>query len=347
MTSPGQLIDCHSDLMVDVFRRRRHGERDVLRRLHLPGMRAGGVVACVCTCGGDVPALQPLPDADPYTNTVAVLEELQADARESDGRVAVAMSTEQLARCMDEGVFALVPAIEGASPIQGDLARLADLYDRGIRVVGLTWNSRNELAVGLDAGEGGLTPLGVRAVEAMNRHGIVIDLAHAALATFWDVARETSSPLVVSHANAKAVWDHPRNLDDRQLDAVGESSGIVGLTLYPSFVGSQPVTLDNVLQHADYLIDRIGIESVAVGADFIDYAVDEILRDLRRHGDLYPEGSFTYPEGLETASGLPTLFGGLEARALGDGALRMLGVTNFLRVFEHTERLSGKTMVGS
>jgi membrane dipeptidase len=335
-----RLIDCHSDLMVDVFRRRREGEGDVLSRRHLPGLREGGVVACVCSCGGDARTLRPREHDDPYANAVAMLQELHADVAESDGRVAVVTSTDEMVDCIERGALAVLPGLEGASPIQGDLTRLEELHERGVRVVGLTWNSRNELAVGLDSGDGGLTPLGARAVEAMNRLGIMIDLAHASPSTFWDVAGTSSAPLVVSHANAKGVWDHPRNLDDDQLEAVRTSGGVVGLTLYPSFIGPQPVTLEMLLDHADYLIRRIGITSVAIGADFIDYALDEMLGDLRSHTALYPEGSFTFPAGLESASGLQNLVRGLESRGFDSDALSMIGVSNFLRALGQTERIA-------
>ena len=122
-------------------------------------------------------------------------------------------------------------------------------------------------------GDGGLTPTGMRAIEVMNRLGVVIDLAHASEQTFWDVIRETAAPVFVSHANARTICDHPRNLDDAQLDAVGASNGAVGLVFFPSFVGPQPVDLDAVLQHADYIAARLGSESVVIGADFVDFAI--------------------------------------------------------------------------
>lgn len=327
--------------MIDVFRRRREGERDVLRRRHLAGLREGGVVACVCTCGGDVPALQPIPEADPYTNTVVLLGALYGDVADSDGAFAVVTGSSDLKRCIEEGQIGLLPAIEGASPIQRDIGRLVDLHERGIRVIGLTWNSANDLAVGLEAGEGGLSSLGARAVEVMNRRGIIVDLAHASEATFWDVARESFAPLVVTHANARAVCDHPRNLTDRQLDEVGASEGVVGLCVYPSFVGQQPISVDAVVKHATYITTRLGLGALVIGADFIDYALDEILGDLRRHSDLYPEDSFAYPDGVESAAGLQRLMRGLRASGLDDSALREIGIGNFLRVYAHTERCAG------
>lgn len=332
--------------MIDVFRRRSRGERDVLRRLHLPRLSQGGVVACVCTCGGDVPALQPLGANDSYLGAVALLDALHADVAESEGWVSVATSSDAAARYIQDGTLAVIPALEGAAPVERDLGRLVDLYERGIRVIGLTWNSRNKLAVGLDSGEGGLSEFGARAIEVMNRLGVVVDLAHASSATFWDVARESAAPLVVSHANARAVWDHPRNLDDEQLDAVGSSGGVVGLSLCPSFVSAQPVTLDDVLDHAEYLVRRMGIDSVVVGADFIDYALEEVLGDLRSHGDLYPEGSFTYPAGLETASELQNLVRGFGTRGFDQSDLISIGVSNFLRVAKRTEQVAAVAWVG-
>jgi membrane dipeptidase len=323
--------------MIDVFRRRLEGESDVLRRRHLPGLRKGGVVAVVCTCGGDVPALQPITDADPYTNAVALLDALRSDVTDSEGAFAVVTNSAGLGRCIDEGQVGLIPALEGASPMQGDLGRLIDLCERGIRVVGLTWNSRNELAVGLDAGEGGLSPLGVRAIHAMNTRGIMIDLAHASETTFWDVARESQAPLVVTHANARGVLDHPRNLTDDQLDRVGSSGGVVGLCLYPSFVGAQPIGADMVVRHATYMVNRISIDGLVIGPDFVDYAVEQILGDLEEHSALYPEDSFTYPVGLESARGIQLLMQALDSAGFDDGALYNVGIANFLRVYAAAE----------
>jgi membrane dipeptidase len=205
-------------------------------------------------------------------------------------------SSFELTGALSHGQIAVIPAIEGASPIEDDMGRLAELYDRGLRVLGLTWNSRNRVAVGLNAGEGGLSPLGERVLEFANDHGVVVDLAHASAETFWDVARRTAAPLVVSHANASSVWSHPRNLTDAQLDAVAQSNGVVGLCFYPSFVSQQPVSLAAVVDHARYVLARLGGDHLCIGADFIDYALDEILADLSDHGDLYPRDELTYPE---------------------------------------------------
>src|SRR6516164_4539897 len=79
------VIDCHSDVVIDVFRRRQEGERQVLLRRHLAEHKKGGVVASVCTVGGDGAALSPLGIDKPYESTVAKLEALFADVVESEG----------------------------------------------------------------------------------------------------------------------------------------------------------------------------------------------------------------------------------------------------------------------
>jgi len=336
------LIDCHSDLMIDVFRRRRQGEHAVLARVHLPALARGGVAACVCTVGGDVPSLCPLGIDEPYGSAVAMLAELHADVAEADGEIAVVASAAEISRCLDEGILAILPALEGAMPFRGDLGLVEDLYDRGIRVVGLTWNSRNELAVGVGAGEGGLTPAGIRSVALMNELGMLVDLAHASPTTFWDVVRETAAPVYVSHANARAVWEHPRNLDDEQLKTIATTRGAVGVVFFPNFVGTHPVTLEHVLVQLEYLAAQVGYDSIVIGPDFVDFAIDEMLSDLGAHRDLYDEESLRFPAGLETVASMQNLIAALPSHGFDDVGVGKLARSNFLRVLEETEAVAGR-----
>ena len=96
--------------------------------------------------------------------------------------------------------------------------------------------------------------------------------------------------------------------------------------------------MEMVSKHATYLAAHLGIDGLVIGADFIDYALEEIVGDLSEHSDLYPAGSFTYPDGVETAAGLQTLMAGLRASGFDDAALARVGIGNFLRVYAATER---------
>jgi membrane dipeptidase len=330
------VIDCHSDLMIDVHRRRQAGERAVIASVHLPAFAEGGVVAAVVTVGGDCSSLCPLGMDEPYRSAIALLDDLHADVAESEGRAAVAVSPEEVEDCVERGVVALVPALEGAMPFEGDVDRVEEFHGRGVRVVGLTWNSRNELAVGLDSGEGGLSSAGERAVGRMNDLGMLVDLAHSAPATFWDVVQVTRAPVYDSHANAKAVYDHPRNLDEEQLGAISDSGGAVGVVFWPHFVTSGPSTVGDVVAHLTRLVEAVGPDSVVIGADFIDYGLDELAGDLRQHGSLYPDLP-VYPTGLETVRGMQNLVEALPAAGLEDAVIGKVTVENFLRVWQATE----------
>jgi membrane dipeptidase len=269
-----------------------------------------------------------------------MLDALRADVAESDGQFEVTSSATEITECLERGAVALVPALEGAMPVKGELRLIEDLHARGICVFGLTWNTKNELATGVGAGNGGLTTTGVKAIQTMNRRGILIDLAHASEATFWDVVRESSAPVFVSHANARALCDHPRNLDDAQLDAVGASAGAVGLVFFPSFVGVQPVDLDAVLNHADYIADRLDSGSLVIGADFVDFAIEEMAKDLRAHGGLYDKDALRFPHGIETVRYMQNVIAGLDRHGFDEDAIAKVASANFLRVLTETERLA-------
>jgi membrane dipeptidase len=338
------VIDCHSDVMIDVIKRRRAGERGVLARVHLPAYVEGGVVAAVCTVGGDIDSLCPLGMDEPYRSALAMLDALHADIAESDGAFEIAGSPADVEACIERGAFAIVPAIEGAMPFEGDLGKIEDLHERGVRIVGLTWNSRNELAVGLNSGDGGLTPLGERAVALMNDLGILIDLAHATPETFWDVARVTRAPLYNSHSNAKAVWDNERNLDDAQLEAIGGSGGAVGVTFCPTFVAAHPVTLDDVLLQLDVLLERAGADSVIVGADFADYFVEEMRAEIAKHPNLYDLEMLEYPRGIETVRSMQNLVAAMTERGLGERTIENVTGRTFLRVLEQTQTPAARSL---
>lgn len=327
------LIDCHSDVMVDVFRRRTAGERNVLGRRHLPELRVGGVGASVCAVGGDPSVLCPLGIERAFESAHAMLDALEADVAESDGKVAIARSADEIRTLAAAGVFAVVPSFEGAAPLRDDPGLLEQFFERGVQAIGLTWNTRNAFAVGLGvAGPGGLSDVGKRGVREMNRLGIVVDVAHLEPTSFWDVASCAQAPFIASHANARTLRDHPRNLDDDQLRAIAAARGIVGVVLYPAFLADPPVTRDHVLDQIEYLVELIEEDCVAIGADFIDYALKETAAEFALHGTPVSDQDFVYPQGLETCRSLNTILSGLAERGVSSSAIGKIAGGNLLRV---------------
>jgi len=339
VTSLVPVIDCHSDVSVDVYRRRRAGESRVLSRIHAAAYKQGGVVASVCTVGGDTPLADVDGGEQPYRCTLALLEALEADVAESDGAFAIVTSADDINSCIAQGTFAILLAIEGAAPVEGELAKLKSLYERGIRVIGLTWNSRNETAVGLESGEGGLTDFGGEAVALSNELGILIDLSHASTTTFWDVARVSRAPLYASHSNAKAVRDHARNLDDDQLRAVADSGGAVGLVAYADFISPPPVSLVGLLAHLDHFRETVGDVRIVIGADFLDYVLEETIA-FARENPSYNELPAYYARGLESVGSMQNLISAMVDHGIPADTISRIASGNFLELLERTQAFS-------
>ena len=244
-----------------------------------------------------------------------------------DGSVRMIRSAAELRRCLADGIFGMELHFEGAEPIDPELHALEVFHRVGLRSLGITWSRANRFAHGVhfrfpsspDTGPG-LTDIGKELVRACNRLRIMIDLSHLNEAGFWDVAALTDAPLVATHSNAHALCPASRNLTDKQLDAIRDSDGLVGLNFHVGFLRpdgeADPDTPLSVLaDHVDYLVNRLGPAGVAFGSDF--------------------DGA-TMPTALPDASALPRLIDELRARGYDDAMLRGLAHENWLRVLERT-----------
>ncbi|MFC7397899.1 dipeptidase [Chelatococcus sp. GCM10030263] len=157
---------------------------------------------------------------------------------ENADQIALARTSADIRALAAEGRQAAVLCIEGAHVIGEDLASLQVLHDQGIRYITpahfytSSWSDSSTD----NAAHGGLSPLGVEAIKEMNRIGIVVDAAHISDEAFWQVLEITSRPVMVSHAGARALLPHPRNITDEMIAAVGKMRGLIGVCPYPEFL---------------------------------------------------------------------------------------------------------------
>lgn len=241
--------------------------------------------------------------------------------------VSIVLSAADLEDNIENGEFSAIMHFEGAEMIDEKLYALETYHAAGLRSLGLVWSRPNRFANGVpfeypaspDTGPG-LTDLGKDLVRACNELGIMIDLSHLNEKGFWDVAEISDSPLVATHSNVHAICPSTRNLTDKQLDAIKESDGIVGVNfnvgfLRPDGAHDANTPLDVMADHVDYLVKRIGIDRVALGSDF--------------------DGA-QMPADLSDCSKLPNLVNVLRKRGYDDAALRKIGYQNWIRVLEVT-----------
>lgn len=172
-------------------------------------------------------------------------------------------------------------SIEGCDYIK-DTKELENLYRLGLRNLLLVWNNENRYGSGIRSNKG-LTKLGKEFITKAVSLGICIDLSHMNENTFWDTIellrelKETGKhpKVIASHSNSYTLCHHPRNLKDDQIDAIKELKGIVGLVAYGPFIQENNENLeDNYLKHMNYMIERLGIDSVAVATDNMDFITD-------------------------------------------------------------------------
>lgn len=196
-------------------------------------------------------------------------------------------SAADLDDCLSSGKTGALLSLEGVGGLQGRLSMLRLLYRLGVRAAGITWNQANWAADGVMEPRGaGLTGEGRSFVTACNELGIIVDVSHLSERAFWDVLAVSVKPVIASHSNARSVCDHPRNLDDRQLEAIIQGNGRVGLTYVPWFVtATGHASVSDLLRHVDHICGLGGEKNVMLGSDFD--GIDRHMSDLIHPGKVY------------------------------------------------------------
>lgn len=156
--------------------------------------------------------------------------------------------------------------VENGGVLGDDLDLLDVLHSRGVRMVGLTWNGDNPWGCGCGGCDSGLTAIGEAAVKRLEHNGMTVDVSHLGDRGFWQVAEMTTRPFVASHSNARAICSHPRNLTDDQFCAIRDRGGLVGINLYPLFLGGEDFAC--ILPHVEHFLSLDGERTVCFGADF-------------------------------------------------------------------------------
>lgn len=326
------IINLHDDFPIAIAKQRFDGVYDSLRTFWLPRFRAGGVsavVAAIFTPSVYVPE-------GALRHTLWLLDGLFIEIEENRDSIEVAASAADLRRITAQGKVAVLIALEGAEPLGNDLAVLRLLHRLGLRMLSVTWARRTALGVGdwEHDSSGGLTRLGRRAVEEMNRLGIIVDVSHGSDRTTADVLAASSKPVIASHANARALRDHPRNLTDDVIRAIAASGGLVGAVAVPNFIDGGDPTIARWADHVAHLIEIAGIEHVAIGADFYRYEreIHAAQGMAETDGAPFPGTARFAFAGMENSDQLPGLTAELTRRGLTEADLRKIYRDNFLRV---------------
>lgn len=339
------VFDGHNDVLLRLWHNDKKGQDPVQEFIggtsqgHIDARRAkaGGLAGGFCAIyipSGDLILQEPDANGHYVTPLAAPLQrqpsldiamEKMAIAYrlERAGGWKICRSTADIRKAMDDNIFAAVLHMEGCEAIDEDLDALEVFYAAGLRSLGPVWSRHNAFGHGVPFAypmspdtAPGLTDAGFELVKRCNELGILIDLAHITEKGFWDVAKTSDQPLIASHSNAHALTGVARNLTDRQMDAIKESRGLAGLNyavtmLRPDARDDADTPLSDMVRHIDYMVERMGIDCVALGSDF--------------------DGA-TVPAEIADAAGNQNLVAALEAAGYSEEELAKMCRENWLRV---------------
>ena len=175
-------------------------------------------------------------------------------------------------------------SVEGGEALEGNLENLRLLFDRGVRLMTLTWNYPN--AIGEPSStqkKKGLTAFGKDVICKMNHLGMAVDVSHLSEQGFWDVLEVTQKPIIASHSASKTLCAHTRNLSDEQVEAIIKTGGIIGINFYPTFLGGD--SIEDIIRHILYFLDRGGENHIGFGSDFD--GADALPKGISGNMDMY------------------------------------------------------------
>ena len=277
------------DLIQDfVFRKRRDGWTLLTPEAHtsLDRESRGGVdLVLAALPGGASP--------DPSKALAADLADMEALIAGAQGKAEIVGGLARAREVAAKGALPVMLLLEGADAVATrEIAQnVASLKGRGVAAIGLVAEHGNAFAdaAASPSDPGGLTARGAQLVQACREQGVLVDLTHASPKAFWDTLVAQNALVSVTHTAARALRDHPRNLDDLQILALARSGGVMGLVLNPDFIrpgDPAGASIDDVVAHAAR-VKRLGaLDALALGTDF---------------GGIIP------PKGLEDVSRLPEL----------------------------------------
>ena len=336
-----RVIDMHCDTIERIYRQRREGQDTALREngLHLDllrmrqsGYQLQNFALFVKLREGE----------DPWEQVLALLSLYEREMAENSDLIAPVHRFLDIAENDRAGKMSALLTVEEGAVCRGELAKLRDLYGRGVRMMTLTWNFPNELgwpaaareapagilnagaaengagSPGVSGGRG-LTERGREFVAEMEALGMIPDVSHLSDEGFYDVLAVTKKPFVASHSDARAVCPRARNMTDDMIRKLAERGGVAGLNFCAHFLEEapegreNPVTIAAVVRHARHIAKVGGVGVLGLGSDF--------------------DGIDTHRE-LPGAQSMGKLWEALKAGGFSEGELDRIFRGNVLRVYE-------------
>ena len=291
------IADMHCDTISAIASARAQGQDIELRRngLHidLEKMKQAGYLVQNFAMFLYLKGLE-----NPFAACMEMIDLYQQELAKNSDLIAEARCYDDILSNQAKGKMSALLTIEEGETAMGSIEHLHAFYDRGVRMVTLTWNFKNSIGYpncllpdgtrapyGVPNTEQGLTEFGIEFVREMEHLGMIVDVSHLSDAGFYDVLRYTKQPFVASHSNARAVCPHVRNMTDDMIKKLAGRGGVMGMNFCPAFLDLEQDyekavgTMRMVIDQIKHIIRIAGDECIGLGSDFDGIAPHAELKD--------------------------------------------------------------------
>ena len=322
-------IDTHIDINVENFTDSINYTMNTDTQFNLPNMMEGELDVAwlvVYTAQGE---LNEEGYEAAYENAISKFDAIDRLVNEyAPDQVELALSSQDVSRILAEGKKVIMIGVENAYSMGLDTSNVEKFWEKGARYVSLTHNGHNQFS---DSNTGefddtalhnGLSDLGKEVIELLNYYGIMIDISHPSKEAIRQMTELSKAPIIASHSSARALRDHPRNVDDEQLNWIKENGGVIQTTALGFFLTDRedpPANMDDFMDHIDYMVEKIGIDHVGISSDF--------------------DGGGGI-EGWEDASETMNVTSALRKRGYSESEIAKLWGGNLLRVLDEVQEIA-------
>lgn len=362
------LVDAHNDVLSSATLKGLNIEEDLSGKTHsdLARFKKGGIDIQIFSIFCD----ERYGNGTAFNYALREMDSLDAIVSRNPGRMMLVNNMADLRQAVRSRRLGAMKGVEGGHMIEDKMEYLDSLYKRGARYLTLTWNNSTSWASSawdetyLDAGkptpikQKGLNDFGKQVVRRMNELGMLVDLSHVGIQTFYDALATTTKPVIVSHSCVHAICPVPRNLDDEQIKAIAKNGGVIHLNFYSGFLDSnytrkrteffanhrQEVDSMQQLKLPDYEIaENIAKKypeeaealrpSMNVLLEHLDYIVNLIGVDHVGIGSDF-DGIDSAPQDLDGVEDMPILTSALIVRGYSRKDIMKILGGNFIRIFK-------------